>query len=144
MPRKHFSEEEIRSIESAIANAERQTSGEIRLCVDLRCKGDVMDRAVWVFRRLNMQRTKERNAVLFYIALSDRKFAILGDSGINAKVQENFWDRIRDEMTLLLKSGEHVKALCAGIEKAGHALAEHFPVQSDDRNELSNEISFGS
>jgi uncharacterized membrane protein len=144
MPRNLFTEEEIRAIESAIAKAEQQTSGEIRLFVDLRCKGEVMDRAVWVFRRLKMHRTKERNGVLFYIALNDRKFAILGDSGINTKVQADFWNHIRDEMTSYLKSGEHVKALCNGIEKAGIALAEHFPLKSDDRNELSNEISFGS
>jgi uncharacterized membrane protein len=72
MPRNLFTEEEIRAIESAIAKAEQQTSGEIRLFVDLRCKGEVMDRAVWVFRRLKMHRTKERNGVLFYIALNDR------------------------------------------------------------------------
>jgi uncharacterized membrane protein len=144
MPRNLFTEEEIRAIESAIAKAEQQTSGEIRLFVDLRCKGEVMDRAVWVFRRLKMHRTKERNGVLFYIALNDRKFAILGDSGINTKVQADFWNHIRDEMTSYLKSGEHVKALCNGIEKACIALAEHFPLKSDDRNELSNEISFGS
>jgi len=80
---------------------------------------------------------------LFYLAIADHKFAILGDAGINQKVPENFWEEIKEEMTASFKEGKFTEGLSTGIKKAGEQLKHHFPWQEDDVNELSDEISFG-
>jgi uncharacterized membrane protein len=89
-----------------------------------------------------MQKTELRNGVLFYLAVEDRKFAILGDAGINAKVPENFWDSIKESMLNKFKNNEFADGLVEGITLAGGKLKEHFPYQQGDVNELSDEISF--
>lgn len=137
-----FSEEEKKQITSAIAEAELNTSGEIRLHVEGRCKIDVLDRAAYVFGQLNMHQTAQRNGVLFYLAVYDRKFAILGDSGINKVVPANFWDEIKETMLTFFKQGKFAEGLSKGILMAGEQLKSNFPHQSDDVNELSDEISF--
>jgi uncharacterized membrane protein len=142
MPRNNFSEAEIIRIEQSIAEAEKITSGEIRVFIDNRCKEDVLDRAAWIFHEIGMDATKERNGVLIYIAIKDHKFAIIGDAGINAKVPDGFWDAIRDEMKILLKDGKYADAIVTGIMKAGQQLSDHFPYR-DNINELSNEMLFG-
>jgi len=130
-------------IKDAIEEAEMNTSGEIRVHIDNICREDVLDRAAWWFEKLEMHRTAQRNGVLFYMAVSDRKFAILGDTGINAKTGENFWDQIKDEMEKHFMKNEFTEGLRKGILMAGEQLKKHFPYQSDDVNELSDEISFG-
>ena len=87
-----FTKEEQDQILAAIKEAEKETSGEIRIHIETTCPGDVLDRAAWIFKKLGMDKTAERNGVLFYLAVKDRKFAIIGDAGINAKVPEGFWD----------------------------------------------------
>jgi uncharacterized membrane protein len=139
-----FDEAAQREIVAAIAAAEGRTSGEIRLHVDGRCKGDVMDRAAFVFEKLEMHKTALRNGVLFYLATADRKFAILGDGGINAAVPENFWDDVVRVVTQGLAAGRPAAALSDGIRMAGEQLAAFFPVAADDINELSDDISFGA
>ena len=129
----------------AICAAEKDTSGEIRVHVDDKCPGDPMERALYWFRKLKMHRTNLRNGVIFYLALEDRKFAILGDQGIDACTPDNFWQSIKEAMLPLLRDGMHAEALCLGIKLAGEKLKEHFPYQEKgDVNELSDEISFGS
>ena len=128
----------------AIADAESQTSGEIRLHVESRCKGEVLDRAASVFETLAMHKTELRNGVLFYLATEDRQFAILGDGGINAAVPEGFWDGVKNTVIAGLAEGKAGEGLTAGIRLAGEQLAAHFPVADDDVNELSDDISFGS
>jgi uncharacterized membrane protein len=128
---------------AAIKAAELNTSGEIRLHIENKCKEDVFDRAAGVFDLLNMHRTKLRNGVLFYLATSDRKFAILGDIGINAKVPVNFWEDIHSTVTEYFKQEKYVEGLCKGISMSGEQLKQHFPYQQSDKNELSDEISFG-
>lgn len=130
----------VRSIKSAELN----TSGEIRLHIDQRCKGDVLDQAAFIFEKLEMHKTELRNGVLFYLAIKDKKFAILGDAGLNSKVPENFWDEIKNQMADNFKEGKFLKGLSAGIEMAGEQLKNHFPYQADDVNELSDEISIGN
>jgi uncharacterized membrane protein len=142
-PSKFFTEEQKKQITDAIKDAELNTSGEIRLHVEKKCKVDVLDRAAYIFDKLKMQKTEKRNGVLFYLALEDKKFAILGDAGINAVTPENFWDEIRDIVLDYFKENKYADGLAKGIRMAGEALKEHFPYQSDDVNELSNEISFG-
>ncbi len=141
--KKFFSTEQQDSIIKAIEIAEHATSGEVRVHIDDSCKGDVLDAATHVFHKLKMDKTDLRNGVLFYLAVNDKKFAILGDKGINEKVPENFWDTIKETMLSYFKQGQFTQALCKGIEMAGEKLKTHFPYQSEDRNELSDEISFG-
>ena len=140
---KYFSEENKLQIGNAIRVAETNTSGEIRVHIEKHCKEDVLDRAAYIFDKLEMQKTKLRNGVLFYLAVEDRKFAILGDAGINQKVPENFWDSIKTDTIEKFKNRLFTDGLVDGIIKAGEQLKAHFPYQKDDKNELSDEISFG-
>ncbi|MBN2668594.1 MAG: TPM domain-containing protein [Bacteroidales bacterium] len=137
-----LSKEERKLIESAIAQAELNTSGEIRVHIADSCKDDVLDCATYWFEKLKMHQTALRNGVLFYIARNDRKFAILGDAGINAKVEANFWKSISEQMEADFKNGRFAEGLKTGILSAGQQLKNYFPIQIDDINELSNEVSF--
>lgn len=130
-------------LEEAIKKAEKNTSGEIRVHIENSCSEELMDRAAFLFEKLQMHKTELRNGVLFYLAMKDRVFAVLGDAGINSKVPEGFWDNIKEEMTVLFKNDNPVGAIETGVLMAGEQLKSHFPYQSDDVNELSNEISFG-
>lgn len=137
-----FTSEQKWQIQEAIAAAESNTSGEIRVHVDKACKMDVLDRAANVFYQLQMDATELRNGILFYLAIEDRKFAILGDKGINEKVPANFWDMIKEVILYHFKKEEFAIGLSKGIEMAGEKLKTYFPYQDNDRNELSNEVSF--
>lgn len=131
-------------IVAAIEAAELVTSGEVRVHLNDTCSGDPLRDAQKQFQKLGMHRTAEHNAILFFIALESHKFAVVGDSGIHAKVGQAFWEGIRDHMVPELKEGRWVDALELGIAEAGRALAEHFPHQGrSDRDELSNEVSRG-
>jgi uncharacterized membrane protein len=141
--RKYFSEGDKIQIKNAIRAAELDTSGEVRVHIEKHCKGDVLDRAAYIFEKLEMHKTELRNGVLFYLAVEDRKFAILGDAGINQKVPENFWEEIKKNMLNHFKEGRFTQGLSEGIMEAGKELKAHFPYQQDDVNELSDEISFG-
>ncbi len=141
--RKYFSEGDKIQIKNAIRAAELYTSGEVRVHIEKHCKGDVLDRAAYIFEKLEMHKTELRNGVLFYLAVEDRKFAILGDAGINKKVPENFWEAIKKEMLTQFKEGNFTKGISEGIMQAGEQLKTHFPYQQDDVNELPDEISFG-
>ena len=138
-----FTKEEKELIKSAVKEAELNTSGEIRVHMDNHCKEDVMDKASWWFGKLEMQKTEQRNGVLFYLAVKDHKYAIMGDAGINAVTPDNFWDSIKEKMAAHFLEGEFAAGLREGILMAGQSLKEHFPYQDEDVNELSDEISFG-
>lgn len=143
MAKDFFNQTELEAIKQAIATAENHSSGEIRLHLEHHCKEDVLDRAAYLFEQLKMHKTQLRNGVLFYLAIKDHQFAILGDAGINQKVPEGFWDEIRDRMKAKFKEGNYKEALIEGIEQSGLKLKEFFPLDDDDQNELSDEISFG-
>jgi len=139
-----FSQEEKDSITEAISIAEKNTSGEIRVHLENKCEDDVLDCAAYIFEKMKMHKTKDRNGVLFYLAIADRKFAILGDGGINTVVPDNFWDEIRYTMQTYFTEGKYAEGMVLGIKMAGEALKEHFPYNAEtDVNELSDEISFG-
>ena len=138
-----FSKQEKEEIKAAVKEAELSTSGEIRVHIDNHCKEDVMDRAAWWFAKLDMHKTEQRNGVLFYLAVKDHKFAILGDADINAVTPDDFWDHIKEKMLGHFTEGAFATGLREGILMAGKALKEHFPYQDGDVNELSDEISFG-
>lgn len=141
-PDKFFTKDEKEKILQAIKEAEKNTSGEIRVHIENRCPGNVLDRAAFIFEKLGMHNTKDRNGVLFYIAIGDRKFAVIGDAGINAVVPENFWDSIKSIMEEHFKNMEFTEGLIKGINEAGKKLKEYFPYMPDDINELPDEISF--
>ncbi len=141
--KKFFTEEQKNAIQKAIADAELNTSGEIRVHVDDKCKENVLDKAANVFITLKMDATELRNGVLFYLAVKDQKFAIIGDKGINEKVPADFWDNIKDTVQALFKEQKFTEGLSKGIEMAGEKLKSHFPLQKNDTNELSNDMSFG-
>lgn len=129
---------------AAIRQAERETSGEIRVHLEANCPdGDPVKRAIEVFRHLGMHQTKEQNGVLFYVAHDDRKFAVLGDSGIDAKVPTDFWESTKNLMRQHFASNDYTTGLSQGIERAGQHLKAFFPRASDDVNELPDDISFG-
>lgn len=139
-----FSQEDKNRIISAIAAAEMATSGEIQVHIENHCRLDVLDRAAEVFETLKMHKTKDRNAVLFYLAVADHKFAILGDSGINKVVPENFWEKIKEEMGKSFKQQAFTEGLSNAIEACGQQLKAHFPYNNKGEiNELPDEISFG-
>jgi uncharacterized membrane protein len=138
-----FSSTEKKKLEEAIAHAEHNTSGEIRIHIENVCKENVLDRAAFVFNKLGMKNTEQRNGVLFYLAVKSKKFAIIGDSGINSVVPLDFWDDVKEKLSLLFSKGDFTEGLCLGIEMAGEHLKKFFPYQKDDINELPDEISFG-
>jgi len=138
-----FTKEQKKQITDAIKEAELNTSGEVRVHVEMDCKEDVLDRAAFWFEKLKMHKTELRNGVLFYLSINDRKFAILGDAGINAVTPDNFWDEIKETVIGYFQKEEYANGLSKGIKMAGKALQEHFPYQKDDINELSDDISFG-
>ncbi len=138
-----FTKKQKIDIVNAIKQAELNTSGEIRVHIEKSCKGDVLDRAAYIFDKLNMQKTELRNGVIFYLAIKNKKFAILGDAGINKKVPNNFWENIKNTMIEYFKEEKFSEGLVKGITMAGEQLKAHFPYQSDDVNELPDDISFG-
>ncbi|MEG0517616.1 MAG: TPM domain-containing protein [Bacteroidales bacterium] len=131
------------AIVKAVKAAELHTSGEIRVHIESKCGEDVLKRAVYIFNYLKMQKTQARNGVLIYVAVESRKFAIIGDSGINSKVPNHFWDEIKQKMGSAFAAGNYVDGLCIAIGEAGHSLKEYFPYKSDDVNEQPDDISFG-
>lgn len=138
-----FSREEKERIRVAVAEAELNTSGEIRVHMERRCKADALDRAAYIFEKLGMHKTQQRNGVLFYLAIDDHKFAILGDAGINKVTPEDFWDNIKVKMLAEFQEKRFCNGLETGIRTAGEQLQAHFPHQGGDVNELSDDISFG-
>jgi len=139
---KHFfSNKEKEQIVAAIEEAEKRTSGEIRVHVESGSGKDPIIRAKEVFEKLGMVKTDLRNGVLIYLAAKERRFAIIGDQGIDKVVPANFWGDTKEEMGRLFKEGRFADGVCYGIRSAGEHLAVHFPYQRGDVNELSNEIS---
>ncbi len=140
-----MTEENKNKLVEAIGNAEKNTSGEIRVHMESRLKKDIspLDRAVEVFEKLEMHNTELRNGILIYVALDDKKFAIFGDKGINEKVGDNFWNHEKDVMTDYFRRDDIIGGILYFIDRIGEKLKEFFPCQEDDANELSNEISVG-
>jgi uncharacterized membrane protein len=141
--RDFFSPEQQKAITDAIAGAEHKTSGEIRVHIENNLREDVLDRAAFLFRKLGMNRTEQRNGVLIYLAVKSRKFAILGDKGIHKAVPENFWDEIKQRMQTCFREEKFTEGLVYAISAAGEQLKKNFPYQENDKNELPDDISFG-
>jgi len=138
-----LSSQERKQIVSAITQAELNTSGEIRVHVETYCPSSSLERAIFVFNQLKMYKTKERNSVLIYFATESRKFAVIGDTGINEVVPEDFWESVKETMRNSFMDGCFVDGICKGVKEIGQKLKAFFPISNDDVNELSNEISIG-
>ena len=134
---------EEQEVVEAILKAEKNTSGEIRVHIEGHTRKDHYERAKEVFHLLKMDNTKQENGVLIYVAVTDKKFVICGDKGIDKVVPKDFWQTTRNSIQTHFKKGAFKDGLVAGVLKAGEELRSHFPWQSDDTNELSNEISKG-
>lgn len=134
--------EEDRRVVEAIKQAELNTSGEIKVHIENHCRGDVEKRSLLVFNKLKLNKTQLRNGVLIYLAVRDHKFAILGDEGINNVVEEGFWNDVKDLMLSHFREGRFADGLEQGIMRCGEKIKTHFPYQSDDVNEIPDEISY--
>ena len=142
MKRVLLTEEEQSRVVEAVRRAEKMTSGEIRVHIQAKCGQDPYKDAAAVFKQLKMDATEQRNGVLFFVAYKSRKFAVLGDKGIDAAVPDDFWQETVDVMSPLFRQGKFADALVAGILKAGEALKRYFPHQTDDVNELDDGVSY--
>lgn len=135
---------DVDKVKAAVAAAERETSGEIRVSVARFFWGSLHHAARDAFRRLDMTRTKDRNGVLFFIVPARKRFVVLGDEGIHAKVGQEFWERVARLMSEHFKKGEFTEGLVAGIGEAGRELAAAFPYDpAVDVNELADDVDFG-
>ncbi len=144
-PEDFFSEQEEQEIVATIRKAETNTSGEIRLHVEATTKGDPLDRAVELFYQLKMDKTELDNGVLFYLAYESKKYAIIGDKGIDEAVGHDFWESIHQGMNAHFKEGRFAKGLMEGITLTGEKLKAYYPYDAEgDVNELPDDISFGS
>ena len=147
-PRKKefFSKEENEMIVQAIRDAERQTSGELRVFVEGRCRFvDPLDRAMEIFTMLKMENTENRNGVLFYVAIKDRQLAIFADNGIHSATGPQYWKDVVKNILSLFNKESYAIGIKECIVKIGEALKNHFPFDPEiDKNELPDEIIFGT
>jgi uncharacterized membrane protein len=141
--KKFFTETEEKHITSAIKAAELASSGEVRVFVESHCKIEIEKRTIEVFKKLKMHTTLERNAVLIYVAIKDRRFTIFGDEGIHQKMGFQFWTNEASTLKNYFVENKIVEGLNTVIIDIGQVLKEHFPHKSDDKNELSNDIAYG-
>ena len=137
-----FTSKEEKKIIKSIKKAEAQTSGEIRVHISQKPDGDSLERAVTIFNELKMYNTKHRNAILIHISTHSKTFAIYGDEGIHKKVSNDFWNEVRDGMLESFQQGKICKGICKAVEKVGHSLKHYFPVNENNANELSNEVTY--
>jgi uncharacterized membrane protein len=140
-----FSTDQVKKIESTIKSAEENTSGEIRVHIENHCKGgNPVVCAQTIFHKIGMDKTDLHNGVLFYLAVKDKEFAVIGDAGIHKHVPPGFWDLVRDKMLEQFKHEKFTEGLCEGITMTGMELKKDFPFFTSDKNELSNEVTFGA
>ena len=142
-PGKFFSKEQEQEIIAAISQAETATSGEIRLHLIKRFKGEPMDEAKKIFFALGMQKTKLRNGCIIVVALESKRVVVLGDKGINELLGQGFWQDVIVTLIERFKKEEYVQGLVEAIVQIGDKLKKYFPYQKHDVNELSNDLSFG-
>lgn len=136
-------EEQLRLVE-AIKNAEKNTSGEVRVFIESHCEYvDPVDRAKDIFFNLKMEQTRDRNAVLFYIALKDQQLALFGDEGIYKRLGEEYWNIEVKKIIHDFSRNNIIEGICKCITDIGSALKQEFPYETNDKNELPDEIIFG-
>jgi uncharacterized membrane protein len=139
--RTFLADADLEAVARAVADAEAGTSGEIRVHLDARCRGEAMTRAIAVFERLGMTRTALRNGVLIYLAIKDRKLAVIGDAGIHARVTPEYWERLKETLVVDLRRERPRDGLVQAVRDVGEVLRRHFPRAPDDKNELTDQVS---
>ncbi|MDP1675370.1 MAG: TPM domain-containing protein [Bacteroidota bacterium] len=137
--------EEMTKIAAVILEVEKETIGEIRVNIQkIRPFRDrklsVYELAIKKFYELGMDKTKDKTGVLIYILLSDKKFQIIGDEGINKKVSKEFWDVLAMKMAEYFRINKFVEGISHTVKEVGVILKKEFPMKSGDTNELSNEV----
>lgn len=140
-----FSDDDFLRISNQIKKSEQNTSGEIRISIRekrslFEFKKEVRELAEKEFKKLGMTGTRDKTGILIFLLLGERKFYILADEGINSKVPQDTWDKVRDEIQNNFREGKFSSGIIKGIERIGNILSEHFPIRKDDTNELSNKV----
>ena len=138
-----FSDIESEQLVNKISELEQKTESEIRIHIEDVCEESAFDRAVEVFQKLGMQKTKDKTGILIYLATQDKKMAVLGDKGINEKLENNFWDSIIEKMKVKFQTQGVSSGLELGLELIGQKLIEYFPERGTPSNQLPNDISYG-
>lgn len=140
----YFTPHQKSVIVAAVKQAEKQTSGEVRVFIESKCSYvNAIDRAKELFDKLDMHKTEERNAVIVYVAIKHRQLAIFGDAGIYEKVGQKFWDEQLKQMLQYFNREDFVEGIATVVSEIGEALHQHFPYQKNDVNELPDDIVFG-
>jgi len=137
-----LSKEEINRLEIKIEAVEKLSSAEFKVIIANRCWFGIRRKAINLFKKYSLDKTKDSNAVLFLILEKDQQISIYGDEGIHQKVGTNHWELICDQVTAKLKQNEYADAIALGIHLIADSLKEHFPAHEDNVNEVSNEIIF--
>lgn len=143
--KKYLSKEELDSITNHIAEIERFTSGEIRICFKKNTawaerKLTSREMAVKEFHKLGMHNTKDKTGVLLYILFADRKFEVVADKGINDKISNEKWETIKNHLISEFKKGKYKAGIIKALDEIKEVLMNEFPRKDDDTNELSNDI----
>ena len=143
--REFFTPEEQQRMVAAIQKAEKNTSGEVRVFIESKCKYvDPVERAKEIFFSLKMENTKDRNAVLLYLALDDHQLALFADEGIYKRLGAEYWNiEVRKIISAFTKD-DYTGGICLVVEDIGDALTAEFPYANNDKNELPDEIIFGN
>lgn len=139
--KKYLSDKELDGLVNAIHEAELMSTGEIRIHIDSH-KTHLKERAFKVFKKLKMDKTEHRNAVLFHINFEERYLTIIGDKGIHEKVKQIFWSELHSEMIDGFSRGDYYQSIKKAILKTGVELKKYFPIQGENPNELPDEITF--
>ncbi|MPS66328.1 MAG: hypothetical protein E2589_15725 [Chryseobacterium sp.] len=142
MMKSFLTDQQIASLVEAIQSAEEHSTGEIRVHIDSNTENDNAKTAFKIFEKLCLNKTTEKNAVLFHVNFEQKYLTIIGDTGIHEKVQQSYWDHLHDYITAEFAKGNYYKALKSAILETGLELKKHFPVTGENPNQLSNEITF--
>ncbi len=143
--RKFLNDADLAAITAAIGEAEKSTTGEIRVCIRHRRhwkerKLTLHELALGEFLRLHMERTSKRTGVLILLLFNERRFHIIGDEGIHAKVGDALWGKVAAKMGEQFRSGHFRQGIVAGVEEVGKELATHFPRTMLGPNELPDDV----
>lgn len=141
---KMLNENESAAVVEAIRKAEQNTAGEICVHLELFCKKSPLDKAKKYFQKLKMHKTRARNGVLLYVALQDKKVAVVGDVGINTLVPPNFWESVKENLITHFRKGEICPGICAAVHQIGQQLKTYFPQKNENPNELPDDLSIGN
>jgi uncharacterized membrane protein len=141
-PNKFLTQKESEKMKRCVEDAEKKTSAELKVILVRHCWGHIQEKAARLFRKFRLHETKNRNAVMIMLVLTDREFIIYGDEGVHEKVGQSFWDDMRNKMAACFREDKFCDGLCLGISLIGEKLAMHYPPEQEDRNEIADNVDF--